>query len=172
MKKLKFLILLILCPVFLMAQKTKQCPDITSDARHYRYTAEGVQIVVNGDHSRAINEARRMASVYAESELATMVKSSISRVADKMLLSDSEDYGYIVNDTTRVSALQYFKNIHIICVSEPEFKNNSYKVYVTKEISIYDVGDMLFESLPDGEKKDKMKQSFVESLSKDNKRRK
>lgn len=141
MKKIYTLILLISMMSVSYAQKN-ECSGFVSDAGYFRYTASGYQEVINGNHSKAINESRKIANIIAESELAKMIKSAVTRVVEVM---SEENIGYSekIIDTTLVSSYNVFHEMKTICQSETKFIDNMYVTYVTKEISIEHIGDVL-----------------------------
>lgn len=171
MKKIQLLILLLSIAGFLNSQEAEPCSGFYSDSQYYRYTARGSQIIINGDHSKAINESRRIARITAESELASMINSAITRVIEYMTINDSQEMLEFVSDTSRVSSLQYFEGMKTICESEPELVGNCYVIYLTKEISVNCIGDSFFKMSPKSKNNvdyRETKSSFIELLGKDN----
>ena len=170
MRKLYLLTLLLLCTSLANSQQLEPCANYISDSECYRYTAEGRQQIIRGDHSKAINESRRIARITAESELATMVNSAITRLVENMTLNEYQQIECVI-DTARVSSLQYFNNMKTVCESEPKLIGNTYVTYVTKEISINDVGHLLLKSLPESERKNDesdKEELFIELLHDNN----
>ena len=125
------------------AQENDECLGFVSDGTYLRYTASGYQNVINGNHSKAINESRKMANISAECELSKMVNSVVTRLADK-LAEDGISYSELNIDTTLVSSYKVFNGMKTICQSETKLINNAYVTYVTKEISIDNIGDMFY----------------------------
>ena len=128
--------------VMITAQE-KDCSGFKSDNMYFRYTASGSQDVVYGNHSKAINESRKMANISAESELAKMVNSVVTRVAERMI-SEDDSYSEIYIDTTLVSTYKYFNGIKTVCQSETKLIGNTYVTYITKEISMDNISDMFY----------------------------
>ena len=64
MKKVYVCLLILLFADVLNAQKN-DCSAYKSDDMYLRYTAVGCQEVVNGNHSKAINESRKIANIIA-----------------------------------------------------------------------------------------------------------
>ena len=127
------------------AQDVNECSDYVSDELCLRYTASGYQEVVGGNHSKAINESRKMANISAESELAKMVNSAVTRVAERMT-SEGDAYSEMYIDTTLVSTYKYFHGIKTVCQSETKLNGNMYVTYITKEISMDKISDMFYFS--------------------------
>ena len=80
MKKVYICLLILLFADALYAQKN-DCSAYKSDVMCLRYTAVGCQEVVNGNHSKAINESRKIANIIAEIELSKMVNSTVSMIS-------------------------------------------------------------------------------------------
>lgn len=142
---MKNIYLCILCLCFmnvLNAQKNNECSGLVSDASCFRYTASGYQEVINGNHSKAINESRKIANILAESELSKIVNSAVSNVVEKMTL-ENDSYAEKIVDTSLVSSYKMFSGMKTICQSKTELINNVYVTHVTKEISIDNISDML-----------------------------
>ncbi len=118
------------------------CTDYKFDDVYLRYTASGYQEVVNGNHSKAINESRKIANITAESELAQMVNSAVTRVVTVMS-EETDYYSNVSADTTLVSSYMIFKGMRTICQSETKLIDNMYVTYVTKEISFDNISDMM-----------------------------
>ena len=125
------------------AQDNDECVGFVSDDTYLRYTASGYQMVINGNHSKAINESRKMADISAESELSKMINSLVTRLAER-LTEDNANYYELNIDTTMVSSYKILKGMKTICQSETKLVNNAYVTYVTKEISIDNIGDMFY----------------------------
>lgn len=143
MKKIYICTLLLLMMNMISAQENDECLGFVSDGTYLRYTASGYQNVINGNHSKAINESRKMANISAECELSKMVNSVVTRLADK-LAEDGISYSELNIDTTLVSSYKVFNGMKTICQSETKLINNAYVTYVTKEISIDNIGDMFY----------------------------
>lgn len=126
----------------LNAQKNN-CSELVSDNTHLRYTAVGCQEVVNNNHSKAINESRKIANIIAENELAKMVNSAVTRVSEQMSL-ESENYLDKYIDTVLVSSYKVFNGMKTVCQSETKLVGKTYFTYVTKEISFDNISEMLF----------------------------
>ena len=124
------------------AQKNN-CSELVSDNTHLRYTAVGCQEVVNNNHSKAINESRKIANIIAENELAKMVNSAVTRVSEQMSL-ESENYLDKYIDTVLVSSYKVFNGMKTVCQSETKLVGKTYFTYVTKEISFDNISEMLF----------------------------
>lgn len=143
MKKIYICTLFLLMMNMISAQENDECLGFVSDGTYLRYTASGYQNVINGNHSKAINESRKMANISAECELSKMVNSVVTRLADK-LAEDGISYSELNIDTTLVSSYKVFNGMKTICQSETKLINNAYVTYVTKEISIDNIGDMFY----------------------------
>ena len=126
----------------LNAQKN-DCSAYKSDDMYLRYTAVGCQEVVNGNHSKAINESRKIANIIAEIELSKMVNSTVSMVSEQMTLGDG-DYLEKYVDTVLVSSYKVFNGMRTVCQSETKLVDKTYYTYVTKEISFDNISEMLF----------------------------
>ena len=126
----------------LNAQKN-DCYNYKSDDMYLRYTAVGCQEVVNGNHSKAINESRKIANIIAEIELSKMVNSTVSMVSEQMTLGGG-DYLEKYVDTVLVSSYKVFNGMKTVCQSETKLIDKTYYTYVTKEISLDNISDMLF----------------------------
>ena len=126
----------------LNAQKN-DCSAYKSDDMCLRYTAVGCQEVVNGNHSKAINESRKIANIIAEIELSKMVNSTVSMISEQMTLGDG-DYLEKYVDTVLVSSYKVFNGMKTVCQSETKLVDKTYYTYVTKEISFDNVSEMLF----------------------------
>ena len=157
MKNVYFCIMFLFFVKMMMAQNN-DCSDYKSDDMFFRYTASGCQVVVYDNHSKAINESRKMANISAESELAKMVNSAVTRVAERMV-SEDNSYSEIYIDTTLVSTYKYFTGIKTICQSETKLIDNMYVTCVTKEISIDNISDMF--CVGNSEEKQKFKRLLV-----------
>ena len=143
MMKKFYLCILLLCSMNVInAQSIEECSDYVSDEKYLRYTASGYQEVVNGNHSKAINESRKIANIIAESELAKMVNSAVTRVVDVMT---DEIYGFseMSSDTTLISSYMTFKGMKTVCQSKTKLIGNTYVTYITKEISFDNISDMM-----------------------------
>lgn len=138
-----------ICTLFLIlvnmvsAQNSDECLDYMSDDMYLRYTASGYQNVINGNHSKAINESRKMANLSAQSELSKMINSMVTRLAVKLSEEGNDYYKELNIDTTLVSSYKVFKGMRTICQSETKLINGVYVTHVTKEISIDNISDML-----------------------------
>ena len=139
------------------------CAELMSDNMYLRYTAVGCQEVVNNNHSKAINESRKIANIIAENELAKMVSSKVTQVTEQMTL-DSDFYMEKHIDTTLVSSYKLFTGMKTICQSETKLVGKTYFTYVTKEISFDNIGDMLFQD------DEKTKNKFRKLLDENNNR--
>ena len=144
MNKIYFCIMLMLGVNMLNAQNDN-CSGYKSDDMFLRYTAVGCQEVVNGNHSKAINESRKIAHIVAENELAKMVNSMVTQVSEQMRF-ESEIDGDKYIDTTLVSSYNVFKGMKTVCQSETKLVDKTYFTYVTKEISLYDISEILFSN--------------------------
>lgn len=141
------------------AQNVNECSDYVSDELCLRYTASGYQEIVGGNHSKAINESRKIANITAQSELSKMVKTVVTHVAEVM----SEGNGYyseMTFDTTLVSSYMIFNGMKTVCQSETKLIGNAYVTYITKEISFDNISDMM------SFKNDNDKQKFRELITK------
>lgn len=137
----------------LFAQYDNECSGFESDDSFFRYTALGCQTIINGNHSKAINESRKMANITALSELARMVNSNVTNVIIQMT-EESSTYSNKLSDTILVSTYNFFSGMKTVCQSETKLIDNMYVTYITKEISKDNISDMLqFEN-------DKEKQKF------------
>lgn len=154
-----------ICALFMMmvnmisAQENNECSGFVSDGSYLRYTASGYQKVINGNHSKAINESRKMANISAQSELSKMINSAVTRLSDKMS-EENTFHTDLYIDTTLVSSYKIFKGMKTVCQSKTEFVNNAYVTYVTKEISLDNISDMLY--LNDEKVKNEFKKIIVE----------
>lgn len=137
-------IMLMLCVNMLNAQNDN-CSGYKSDDMFLRYTAVGCQEVVNGNHSKAINESRKIAHIVAENELAKMVNSMVTQVSEQMMFESGIDGDKYI-DTTLVSSYNVFKGMKTVCQSETKLVDKTYFTYVTKEISLYDISEILFSN--------------------------
>lgn len=142
MKKIYLCALLSLIFNVMFAQE-KNCSNYVSDEMFFRYTASGYQEVVNNNHSKAINESKKRANISAESELAKMVNSVVTRVIEEMSMED-QAYNYTQSDTTLVSTYKVFKGMNTICQTKTKLVDNVYVTYVTKEISVDCISDMFY----------------------------
>lgn len=124
------------------AQNVNECSDYISDELCLRYTASGYQEVVNGNHSKAINDSRKIANITAQSELSRMVNSAVTRVVEVMC-DENDNYLERSYDTTLISSYMIFNGMKTICQSEPKLIGNMYVTYVTKEISFDNISDMM-----------------------------
>ena len=144
MKKL-YICVLFLFIVGMISAQDNDCAGYKSDNMYFRYTAYGCQEVVLGNHSKAINESRKMANISAESELAKMVNSAVTRVAERMT-SEGDAYSEMYIDTTLVSTYKYFHGMKTVYQSETKLNGNMYVTYITKEISMDKISDMFYFS--------------------------
>ncbi len=126
-----------------LSAQTDKCQGYMSGDMYLRYTAVGCQEVVGGNHSKAINESRKIANIIAENELAKMVKSTVTMVSEQMRYS-SDTYFDKYIDTTIVSSYRVFNGMKTACQSETELVGKIYFTYVTKEISLDNISDILF----------------------------
>ena len=126
----------------LNAQKN-DCYNYKSDDMYLRYTAVGCQEVVNGNHSKAISESRKIANIIAEIELSKMVNSTVSMISEQMTLGGG-DYLEKYVDTVLVSSYKVFNGMKTVCQSETKLIDKTYYTYVTKEISLDNISEMLF----------------------------
>lgn len=131
--------------VNMLNAQNDNCSGYKSDDMFLRYTAVGCQEVVNGNHSKAINESRKIAHIVAENELAKMVNSMVTQVSEQMKF-ESEIDGDKYIDTTLVSSYNVFKGMKTVCQSETKLVDKTYFTYVTKEISLYDICEILFSN--------------------------
>lgn len=137
----------------LCAQYNNECSGFESDDNYFRYTASGFQTIIGGNHSKAINESRKMANIIASSELARMINSNVTRVIMQMSV-ETDTYMDKYSDTILVSTYKFFSGMKTVCQSETKLIDNMYVTYITKEISMDNISDMLqFEN-------DKEKQKF------------
>lgn len=143
MKKLYFFVLIFFSVNILSAQN--DCVGLVSDNTCLRYTAVGCQEVVNNNHSKAINESRKIANIIAENELAKMIGAMVTQVSEQMTLK-SDGYMEKLIDTTLVSSCKIFTGMKTICQSETKLVGNTYFTYVTKEISFDNISDLLFSN--------------------------
>ena len=138
-----YLCIFILALFNVVNAQTNSCSGYESDNMYLRYTAVGAQKLINGDHSKAINESRKIANIMAETELAKMVNAVVTRASEQMTYeSDSYLDKYI--DTTLVSSYKVFKGMKTVCQSETKLVDKIYFTYVTKEISLDNISEMLF----------------------------
>ena len=143
MKKIYICTLFLLLVNMISAQENDECSGFVSDGTCLRYTASGYQNVINGNHSKAINESRKMANISAECELSKMINSLVTRLAERLTKNDT--YHAELNiDTTLVSSYKVFSGMKTICQSETKLINNAYVTYVTKEISLENIGDIFY----------------------------
>lgn len=140
-----YICIFILALVNVVKAQSDKCSGYVSDNMYLRYTAVGCQRVVNGNHSKAINESRKIANIIAETELAKMVNSIVTRVSEQMTY-ESDVYLDKSIDTTLVSSYKVFKGMKTVCQSETKLVDKTYFTYVTKEISLDNISDMLFFS--------------------------
>ncbi len=124
------------------SQNINECMDYASDDMCLRYTASGYQEIVSGNHSKAINESRKIANIIAESELAKMVNSAVTRVVEVMSVNN-DYYSKMISDTTMVSTYMVFKGMKTVCQSETKLIGKTYVTYITKEISFDNISDMM-----------------------------
>lgn len=127
----------------LCAQYDNECSGFESDDSYLRYTAMGTQVVINGNHSKAINESRKIADITAASELAKMINANVTRAIIQMS-NESASYYDNYSDTILVSTCNFFSGMKTICESKTELIDNMYVTYIAKEISIDDISDMLY----------------------------
>lgn len=142
MKRIYICILILLSVNILNAQKN-DCSEYASDNMYLRYTAVGCQEVVNNNHSKAINESRKIANIIAENELAKMVNSTVTRASEQMHL-EYGNYSDKYIDTVLVSSYKVFNGMKTVCQSETTLVGKTYFTYVTKEISFDNISEMLF----------------------------
>lgn len=142
MKKIYLCALLSLIVNVMLAQE-KNCSNYMSDEMFFRYTATGYQEVINNNHSKAMNESKKRANITAESELAKMVNSVVTRIVDEMSL-ENQAYNYSQSDTTLVSTYKIFKGMNTICQTKTKLVDNVYVTHVTKEISVDCISDMFY----------------------------
>jgi predicted transcriptional regulator len=142
MKKIYLCALMMLLANLLFAQENHECDDLMSDDKCLRYTASGCQTVINGNHSKAINESRKMADISAQSELSKMVTSVVSHVAENFI-SETSSFSDKNIDTTLISSYKILKGMKTVCRSKTKLVGNMYVTYITKEISLDDISDML-----------------------------
>lgn len=119
------------------------CSGYVSDNMYLRYTAVGCQEVICGNHSKAINESRKIANIIAEIELSKMVNSAVTMVSEQMTLGGM-DYLEKHVDTMLVSSYKVFNGMKTVCQSETQLVGKTYYTYVTKEISFDNISEMLF----------------------------
>lgn len=137
-----------ICTLFLFlmnvvySQNVTECSGYVSDDMYLRYTASGYQEVVGGNHSKAINESRKIANITAESELSKMVNSAVTRVVEVMS-NEYDNFLECFSDTTLVSSYMIFNGMKTICQSETKLIGNTYVTYITKEISFDNISDMM-----------------------------
>lgn len=162
MKKCIFVTLILFFGNIIKAQDF-DCYQITSDDIYMRYTASGYQEVINGNHSKAINESRKIANICAESELAKMVNSTVTRTV-AIMNEESSGYSQKSIDTALVSSYKVFNNMKTVCQSETKLIDNIYVTHVTKEISLDNIGNMVSFN----DKRDKKK--FRKILKNNNKK--
>lgn len=141
------------------AQNVNECSDYVSDELCLRYTASGYQEIVGGNHSKAINESRKIANITAQSELSKMVNSAVTRVVEVMS-NENDNFIEVSYDTTLISSYMIFHGMKTICRSEPKLIGNMYVTYITKEISFDNISDMM------SFKNDNDKQKFRELITK------
>lgn len=92
----------------------------------YNYEIEGYQAVIGSDYSKAKNEARRIALICAENEIAKMAKFSVSGAATDFAMGDENEFYTRYCDTTQISTMLIMKGVEEIRVVEPELKNGVY----------------------------------------------
>lgn len=145
-----------------LCAQDKDCLKYVSDDTYYRYTAIGCQRIVNNNHTKAMNESRKIANVKAENELAKMLEIAVSHAMTQMI-KECETYEDFYIDTMLVSTSKVVKGMKTICQSNTELIDNMYVTKVTKEISIVNIGEMMnFE-------KERDKNKFIKILKNLNK---
>ena len=127
----------------MMSAQENDCSNYYSDNYYYRYTASGYQDVINGNHSKAKNESYKMANITAVGELSKMVSSTVTRVIESMTLEDGNSFYEMNSDTALISTYKVFQNIKTVCRSETKLIGNTYVTYVTKEISLDNICNMI-----------------------------
>lgn len=127
----------------MLKAQNDDCSDYCSDNCYYRYTASGYQDIINGNHSKARNESYKMANITAVAELSKMVSSTVTRVMETMTMEDDAFFYEMYSDTALISSYKVFKNIKTICRSETKLIGNTYVTYVTKEISLDNICNMI-----------------------------
>lgn len=158
MKNIYICIIVLFLTNVLNAQKN-ECSGYASDSRYLRYTAVGCQEVINGNHSKAMHESRKIANIIAETELSKMVNSKVTMVTEQMTLGEDEYLEKHI-DTTLVSSYKVFYGMKTVCQSETQLVGKTYYTYVTKEISIDNLSEILFSS------DDKTKKEFRKLMEK------
>ena len=142
MRKIYTCILFLLILNIIYAQNN-DCSGYYSDSHSYRYTASGYQDVINGNHSKAKNESYKMANIAAVTELSKMVSSTVTRAIESMTLEDGNFFYETHSDTALISTYKVFQKIKTICRSETKLIGNTYVTYVTKEISLDNICNMI-----------------------------
>lgn len=156
MKKI-YLCMFFLIYVALLNAQNDNCSGFVSDENYLRYTAFGSQQVVDGNHSKAINESRKIANITAECELSKMISSMVTSVTNKY---DQDEETSYYTDTLLVSSYKIFNGINTVCQSKTKLIDNVYVTYVTKEVSIKNISDAF--SLDDDKRK-----RFIELIEKE-----
>lgn len=82
------------------------------------------------------------ADISAQSELSKMVTSVVSRVAENFI-SETSSFSDKNIDTTLISSYKILKGMKTVCRSKTKLVGNMYVTYITKEISLDDISDML-----------------------------
>lgn len=87
---------------------------------------EGYQAVAGTDYSKARNEARRIAIICAENEIAKMVKyKASSTIVDFSLSENDESYSKHV-DTSHISTVFFMRGVQQIQMEEPKYNDGIY----------------------------------------------
>jgi vacuolar-type H+-ATPase catalytic subunit A/Vma1 len=128
---------------------TKACKWDANKQKYYKVVELPVPIEVTDEEYEQIlkyapiNESKKRANISAESELAKMVNSVVTRVIEEMSMED-QAYNYTQSDTTLVSTYKVFKGMNTICQTKTKLVDNVYVTYVTKEISVDCISDMFY----------------------------
>ena len=101
----------------------------------YTYESHGYQAVVGYDKSKARNEARRIALVSAENEIAKMADFRISGIADEFSANLENEYYQRYCDTAQISTKLLLRDIQEIIVTEPELNNSVYCSKIKAQIN-------------------------------------
>ena len=107
---------------------------MTNEGLSYSYESEGYQAVVGSDHSKAKNEARRIAFVSAENEIAKMAKFNLNNAAVDFSIMDEANYYERYCDTTQISTLLIIKDVEGVETSELEFNNGVYRSRIKAKV--------------------------------------
>lgn len=106
-----------------------------TESKSYSYESHGYQAVVGNDNSKARNEARRVALISAENEIAKMANFKIRERADDFSVSENNDYYQRYVDTAHISTKLILEDVQEIIVAEPELKDGVYCSKIKAQIN-------------------------------------